>query len=52
MEILVEQDMVAPVGVGLKFFRSTVDRPPTLRIPQEYPGKPVRDFLSHLEEVH
>src|SRR5208337_2670472 len=52
MEILVEQDVVAPVRVGLEFLRSTVDRPPATLVAQEDAGQPVRDLLGHLEEVH
>jgi len=52
MEVLVEQDVVAPVRVGLEFLRSTVDRPPATLVAQENAGQPVRDLLGHLEEVH
>ena len=46
VEVLVEEDVVAPVGVGLEFLRSTVDGTPTLFITQEDAGKPVRNLLG------
>ncbi len=52
VEIFVEQDVVAPEGVGLELLSSTIDRPPAVLIAQEDAGEPVRDFLGHLEKVH
>ena len=28
MEVLVKEDVVTPVGIGLEFLRSTINRPP------------------------
>jgi hypothetical protein len=52
MEVLVQQDMVAPVRVGLEFLGAPVDRPPAALVAQEDAGQPVRDLLGYLEEVH
>src|SRR5258708_20403976 len=52
MEVFIEVDVVAPVGILLELFRATVDGSPAMRVAQENPGEPVRDFLADLEEVH
>ena len=46
VEVLVEEDVVAPVGVGLELLRAPVDGPPAMFIAQEDAGKPVRDLLG------
>ena len=52
VEVLVEQDVVAPVGIGLELLRAAVDGSPAVLVTQEDPGEPVGDLLAHLEEVH
>ena len=52
VEVFVEQDVIAPVGIGLELLRAAVDRTPAMLIAQEDPGEPVGDLLAHLEEVH
>src|SRR5207344_2522717 len=49
MEVFVEQDVVAPMRVGLELFRPAEHRSPTLLIAQEDAGKAARDLLAHLE---
>src|SRR5215469_3582426 len=52
MEILVEQQMIPPVGIALKLFGTPEHRPPARRIAQKYPGQPVGDLARDLEQVH
>lgn len=52
VEVLVEQNVVAPVRVVLEFGRSSIDRPFSLLIAEEDAGQSVLDFLRHLEQVH
>jgi hypothetical protein len=37
VEILMEEDVIAEMRIGLEFFRAAEDRPPPLRIAQEKP---------------
>ena len=46
MEIFVEQDVVLPVWIGLKFLRAAVNRPPPGLVPQEDPRQPVGDLVA------
>ena len=50
LEVLVEQDQVAPVGVGLERLCATVDRPPPRGVPQEDGRQPVGQLLGHREQ--
>src|SRR6266481_166596 len=52
MEVFIEVDVVAPVGIRLELFRAAVDGSSAMRVAQENPGEPVRDLLADLEEVH
>src|SRR5258705_9490572 len=52
MEVFIEVDVVAPVRIRLELFRSAVDWSLAMRVAQENPGEPVRDFLADLEEGH
>src|SRR6266567_8627154 len=52
VEVLVEQEVIAPVGIGLELLGPTVDGPPTALIAKEQAAQPVRDLLGNLEEVH
>src|SRR5271167_5173961 len=52
VEVLVEQDVILPVGIGLEFLRASVHRPPAGFIPQEDPLQTVGNFPSYLEQVH
>src|SRR5512136_150391 len=52
MEVLVEKNVIPPVGVGLELLRAAVHRPPVALIAQKDVGKPVRNVLSYFEEVH
>src|SRR5262245_18867281 len=48
MEIFVEQQVIAPVGILLEFLRSTEHRPPAGFIAQEDPGQAIGDLLCDL----
>src|SRR4029453_12950647 len=52
VEIFVEQDVIFPLWIGLKFLRTSVHRPPAGPISQKDPGQPIGDFPCHLEQVH
>ena len=52
VEVLVEQDMIAPVRIVLERRRAAVDRPVTIRVAQEDPFEAAGDLLRHLEQVH
>src|SRR5512145_675564 len=52
VEVLVEQEVVAPVRVLLKLLRPAVDGPPTMAVSQEDAGQPPRDLLGDLVQVH
>ena len=52
VEILVEQDQVAPVRIFLEFLCASVDRPTAIRVAKERGGKPALDLLCHLEQRH
>src|SRR6266704_960320 len=52
VEVLVEQEHVAPVRVLLKLARPPVDRPPAMAVPQEDAGQPAPDLLRDLIQGH
>src|SRR6059058_3202625 len=52
MEVLVEKNQIAPVGIRLKFFRSAIDRPVACGIAEEDSGEPVAQLLCNLEQCH
>src|SRR5262245_57590048 len=52
MEIFVEQEVIFPLRIGLKFLRPAVHRPPARPIAQKDPGEPLGDVPGHLEQVH
>jgi hypothetical protein len=52
VEILVEQDVVTPIAVGLELFRSTINRPTSTVIPEENLSQPLDELLHYLEQVH
>src|SRR6476646_1212842 len=52
VEILVEQNHVAPVRICLKFIRASVYWPTAVGITQKDPRKPARDFGRNLAQVH
>src|SRR5262249_43281281 len=51
VEVLVEQDQVAPVRVLLELPRSPVNRSPSISVSQEEVGEPTAYLLSHLIQV-
>src|SRR3954467_1431931 len=52
LEVLVEQDVVAPVGVALKLLHAAVNGSPPLLVAGEGPDQTLGDLLAHLEQVH
>src|SRR5271157_1255756 len=52
VEVLVEQDVILPVGIGLEFLRAAVHRTPAGFIPQEDPLQTIGYFMGDLEQVH
>src|SRR5271156_4906556 len=52
MEVLVEQDVVLPMGISLELLRTSIHRPPPGFIPQEDRFQSVGNLPSDLEEVH
>src|SRR5262247_4247528 len=52
VEIFVEQEVVFPLRISLKFLRPAVHRPPARPIAQKDPGEPLGDVPGHLEQVH
>src|SRR6266540_4103129 len=52
VEVLVEQEQVAPVRVLLKLARPPVDRPPALAVAEKDAGQPARDLLGDLIQGH
>src|SRR5512137_1552109 len=52
VEVLVEEDVIAPVRVGLELLGVAVHRASALLVAQEGPAKTIGNLLAHLEEVH
>src|SRR5260370_13534584 len=52
MEVLVEEEVVAPVCVLLKLARSPVDRPPAILVPQKHAGHQAPALLGDLAPPH
>src|SRR5262249_54800765 len=52
VEIFVEEDVIFPLRIGLKFLRPAVYRPPARPVAQKDPGEPMGDVPGHLEQGH
>jgi hypothetical protein len=52
MEILGENQMIAPVRVALKFSHSTINGAAPFGVPEENTDETSGDFTSHLIEIH
>src|SRR5436190_4208298 len=52
MEVFVEEDVIAPMGIGLELLRAAVDGSPPVLIAEKGFGQAIRELLAHLEEVH
>src|SRR6266481_6101227 len=52
MEILLEEEVVAPVRIALECVGATVDRPPALVVPQIDSGEAPGNLHGHLKKVH
>ena len=52
VEVFVEQQIVAPMGIALEFLGAAKHRPPAALVAQKDPGQPIGDFAGDLEQVH
>src|SRR5262245_18700593 len=52
MEVLVEQNEIAPVRILLEFPGSSINRTPPFSVAQEDPGQAPAQFLCNLQEGH
>src|SRR5262245_66688430 len=52
VEIFVEEDEVAPMGILLELPGSSVHRPASILVLEEDASQPAREFLSYLIERH
>src|SRR5580692_7471856 len=52
VEILVKQNVILPMRIGLKFLCTSVYRSTARLIAEEYSGQPISNFSGHLEQVH
>src|SRR5262245_61371958 len=52
MEVFVEENQVAPVGIGLKCLEPSVDRTPAVGSPQEDAREAPRQLGRHVPERH
>src|SRR3982751_6786491 len=52
VEVLVEQNQIPPVRIGLELLGSTVDRTPPLAVAQEDAGEPPRQLLRDVIQIH
>src|SRR6516164_3332475 len=52
MEIFIEQQIVSPVRIALKFFGTAENRPPAVCVAQENAGQAIGEFARYLEQVH
>src|SRR5262245_38953672 len=52
VEVLIEQDEIAPVRVLLKLPRPAIDRPSASLVFQKDAGEPAPEFLGDLVQVH
>jgi hypothetical protein len=50
VEILVEQDVIPPIGIALEFLRAAVHRPPSGFIPKEDSLQAIGYFMGDLIE--
>ena len=49
VEVLVEKDVILPIGIGLEFLYAAVHRPPSGFIPQEDPCQTISYFTGDLD---
>src|SRR6202000_3032622 len=51
MEVLIEQDVILPLGIGLELLRASVHRPTPRFVTQEDPVETVGNLPGHLEQA-
>src|SRR6516225_11401240 len=52
VEIFIEQQVVAPMGIALKLVGAAKDRAAACLVAQKDPCQAIGDLLRHLEQVH
>src|SRR5712692_2451203 len=52
VEVLVEQDVILPLRIGLEFFRTSVHRPAARLVAQENSSQPIGYFLCYFKQIH
>src|ERR1041385_8833461 len=52
MEVFVEQQIIAPIRIGLEFFRAPIHRQAPVLIAEENTGQAITDFMAHLKQIH
>ena len=52
VKILIEEDQIAPLGIGLELLGSSVHRPATAVVAQEDPRQAIRNLFGDFEQVH
>src|SRR3974390_1458421 len=52
VEVLVEQDVILPVGIFLEFFRASINGPPAIFIPQKNLCQPAANLFRDLKQRH
>src|SRR5215475_12078680 len=52
VEVFVEQEVVSPVRIGLKFLRAAINRPAARPITEKDPDQSLTDFMGHFKEIH
>src|SRR5262249_30654055 len=50
VEVLVKQEVIAPMEIFLKLPVAPVNRTLAIRVPEKDPSEPTRDLFSHLEQ--
>src|SRR5436189_6464909 len=52
VEVFIKENVIAPIGIALKFLGPAIDRSSSLFIAQEDTAQAIRDLLADFEEVH
>lgn len=52
MEVFIEENVVAPVGIALEFIGAPIDGSSAVFVQCKYPAKSICDLLAHVEKVH
>lgn len=52
VEVLVKEDVIAPMGIVLELLSAAIDRSMAILVPQEDAGETIGDLLAHVEKIH